>query len=412
MKSTRILKSGFKIALTHKLRAFFMVLSIMVGIAALTVIISIGKGTQDKVISRMKKFFGSNAIAVMSGSPRMQGTHAEMNPTTTLKLSDIQDIAGRVGTIVNWDAVQTAIDQSATYNGQSATVNVYGQMPSAVSVWNLVITEGRFFTDAENQSLARVAVIAPNVQKELFGNSPEGIHSDDPVGQQIEINGIPFQVIGTIGPRGLDPHGMNQDDQIIIPLETLLKRMLNEDYIMAAKLIVDNKNAIDPTALQVNQILLEMHHINPGENPDFMVATPTFVNEMLQRANAMFNVYLPIISLVALLVGSIVVANLMLLSVNERIGEIGLRKALGAKSKNILYQFLAEASSMTTIGGIAGMIVGLLLLSQITLMMHIPFVVSWNVLLICFAISTLVGILAGIIPARRAAALQPVEALR
>ncbi len=405
MIRTRIVKSGFKTALRHKLRAIFMVVSVMIGIAALTLIISIGKGTQKKVMSRMERFFGSNTVVLMSGSAKMEGMHPEMEPTTTLKLSQVEEVAARVGTVVSWDAVQTALDRPATYDGRNATVDVYGHMPSAVGVWNLAITEGRFFTDAENRGLSRVAVIAPNVRKELFG-------SEDPVGKEIEIDGIPFQVIGTVGPRGLDPHGMNQDDQVLIPLQTLLKRVANEDYVMAAKFIVPDKSSIAPTAAQVTRIMTELHHIGPGEDPDFMVATPTFVNEMLRRANAMFNVYLPVIALISLLVGSIVVINMMLLSVNERVAEIGLRKAVGARSKDILYQFLVEAFSMTITGGAVGIVVGLMLLSRITQMMHIPFIVSWSVLLACLVISSLVGILAGIIPARRAAALQPVEALR
>ena len=405
MLKTLIIKSGLKTAWSHKLRAFFMILSVMIGIAALTIIISLGKGTQEEVMSRIKKLFSSNTIMVMSGSARMQGMQAQMNPTTTLKVSDIREIASRIGNFINWDAVQMALDRSATYDGKNATVNVYGQMPSAESVWNLVVTEGRFFTDAENQGLSRVAVIAPNVRKELFGNS-------DPIGQQVEIDGIPFQVIGTIGPRGLDPHGMNQDDEIIIPLNTLLKRVVNEDYIMMAKLLVADKSSINATAGQVTQILREMHHINPNENDDFMVVTPVLVNEMIQRANSMFNLYLPIIALVSLIVGSIVVVNLMLLSVNERIKEIGLRKALGAKSKDILSQFLIEAVSITVLGGSVGIIIGLLLLTQLTKMMHVPFVVSWPALVICFIISTVVGVAAGYVPARRAAALQPVESLK
>jgi putative ABC transport system permease protein len=405
MIKVRIIKSGFKIARTHKLRAFFMVLSVMIGIAALTIIISIGNGTQQKVISRMQKLFSSNTIMVVSGAARMQGMQAHMSPTTTLKVSDIEDITARTCNILNWDAVQMSLDKSAIFNGQNAIVNVYGQMPSAESVWNLDVTEGRFFTEAENTGLSRVAVIAPNVQKELFGNS-------DPINQQIEIEGIPFQVIGMIGPRGIDPHGINQDDEIIIPLNTLLKRILNGNYLMLAKLLVSEKSSINSTAVQITQIIRERHNINANENDDFMVVTPDAVKAMIQKANKMFNIYLPIISIVSLIVGCIVIINLMLLSVNERVKEIGLRKALGAKSKDILYQFLIESTSITISGGIFGIVIGLLLVSQITKMMHIPFIISWSAITGCFITSSIIGITAGILPAKKAAGMQPVNALK
>jgi putative ABC transport system permease protein len=405
MIKSRIIKSGFKIAWTHKLRAFFMVLSVMIGIAALTIIISLGKGTQEQVLSRVKTLFSSNTIMIASGAGKMQGMKAQMNPTTTLKISDIEEVAGRSGNILNWDAVQMSLDKTTTFNGQSAVVNVFGQMPSAESVWNLVILDGRFFTEAENQGLVRVAVIAPNVRKELFGNS-------NPVGRQIDIDGTPFQVIGTIGPRGLDPHGMNKDDEIIIPLNTIMKRIQNVDYLMFAKFIVADKNSINSTAEQIKHIVRERHNINTNENDDFMVMTPDAVKEMIDNANKMFNLYLPMISVVALIVGSIVIINLMLLSVNERVKEIGLRKALGAKSKDILAQFLIESASITISGGILGIAAGLLLLSQITAMMHVPFIISWTAIAGCLIASSIIGIAAGLLPAKKAAGMQPVDSLK
>ncbi|MDE3057802.1 MAG: ABC transporter permease [Bacteroidota bacterium] len=405
MITTRMLKSGFKTAWSHKLRATFMIASVMIGIASLTVIISLGKGTQEEVLSRVKKFFSATTINVMSGRVRMQGTHAKMDPTTTLKLSDIEDIAARIKTIVSWDAGQVELDKSASFNGQNAIVSLHGHMPSAEAVWNLVITEGRFFTKAENDGTARVAVIAPDVRKELFGDS-------GPIGRQIGIEGVPFQVIGTIAPRGPDPHGMSQDDQIIIPLNTMLKRTVNLDYVIAAKFIVTDKHAVNSAAEQITQILRERHRINTDEGDDFTVITPQAVNDMIRRATRVFNLYLPMLSVVFLIIGALIVANLMLLSVSERMKEIGLRKAVGAKSKDIQLQFLIEASSITLFAGSVGFAAGALLLLPITKMIDVPYTISWSVMLFCLAASSFIGIAAGFIPARRAAVLQPVESLR
>lgn len=405
MIKSRIIKSGFKVALKHKLRASFMILSVMIGIIALTLIISIGNGTRQQVMSRIKKMFGSNNILVASGRASMHGMQAQMTPTTTLKLSDIKDIVGRISNILDWDAFQVSLDKSVIFNGQNAMVNLYGHTAFAESVWNYTITEGRFFTKAENRSLARVAVLAPNVRKELFPNS-------DPIGKQIEVDGIPFHVIGTIGARGLDPHGMNQDDEIIIPLNTLLKRVVNEDYVFAAKFLVADKSQITPNSEQVIQILRERHNINKNETDDFMVETPEAIEQMIKGANRMFNLYLPIISGVFLIIGAIIVANLMILSVSERVKEIGLRKAVGAKSKDIQSQFLIEASSVTILSGILGIILGILLLIPMTKMMNLPFIISWFAIVVCFILSVLIGIAAGFFPAKRAAKLQPAETLR
>ena len=401
----RVIKSGFKAAWSHKLRASFMIVSVTIGIAALTITISLGQSAREEMMGRIRKLFSSNSIMVISGSARMEGTQTRMNPAATLKIADIEDIAGRTGNILEWDAVQMAMDQPATVEGKNAIVNVYGQTPTAQSVWNLGITGGRFFTDGENRGFARVAVLAPNVRKNLFGDA-------DPVGQQIEINNTPFQVIGTIGSRGLDPHGINLDDEIIVPLNTFLNRVVNEEYIMMAKFLVADRGALKTTAGLIEQTLRERHRIGEGENEDFMVVTPEFVEHMLDRMNSAFNRYLPIIAIIALLVGGIVVANLMVLSVGERTREIGLRKAVGAKSRDILSQFLLEATSITAFGGVLGLLAGVVLLTQITKMMHLPFTISWAGILACLIIASAIGIVAGVVPARRAAQLQPAETLR
>ncbi len=405
MVKHRIVKSGFKAAWSHKLRALFMIGSVMIGIAALTITMSLGEGAQNEMLARIQKLFSSNTIMVMSGNARMEGTQTRMSPAATLKVADIEDIAGRTENILNWDAMQIALDQPATTEGKNAIVNIYGQTPSAEGVWNLVITGGRFFTDGENRSFARVAVIAPNVRKELFGDV-------DPVGKQVEINNTPYQVIGTIGPRGLDPHGINLDDDIIVPLNTLLNRVMNVDYIMLAKFQIADRSRLKETAGLIGQALRERHHIAQGENEDFIVATPEFVENMIDRMNSAFSRYLPMIAIISLLVGGVVVANLMVLSVSERKKEIGLRKAVGATSRNILFQFLLEASSITVFGGIVGLALGILLLLQITQMMHLPFTVSWTGLGASVLLSTAIGIVAGLLPAKRAAALQPAETLR
>ena len=384
-----------------------MILSIVIGIAALTVIISLGKGTEEKITTQVKKMFSSNTILVGAGRARMEGTQVTHQgiPVTSLKIADIEDVAERVENIIEWDAVQFSTENEANYSGRNTIITISGHTPSGESVWNIVVTEGRFFSESENEGLSRVALIAPNVQKELFGDT-------NPIGQQIKINNIPFQVIGTVSPRGLDPHGTDKDSEVIIPLNTLLRRVVNLDYLQLAKLLVADEKAINSTAEQVKQILRERHNINPNQTDDFMVVTPEVVKEMISNANKIFSLYLPLLTVVSLIVGSIVAANLMLLSVSERVKEIGLRKAVGAKSKDILLQFLIEASSITVFSGILGIGLGIIALSQIIKIMDLPFTISWSSLVASIVISIIAGVVAGFLPARKAAAMQPAQSLR
>lgn len=412
MIKVRILKSGFKTAWKHKLRAILMILSIVIGIAALTVIISLGKGTEEKVISQVKKLFSSNTIMVAAGMARMEGTQVTHSPSAGLKIADIKEIADRVDNIFEWDVVQFAPESETNYNGKNTVVSIAGHMPSGESVWNIVVSEGRFFSESENEGLLRVALIAPNVQKELFPTESGQAENSNPIGQQIKINNIPFRVIGIIAPRGMDPHGTDKDSEVLIPINTLLRRVVNLDYLQLAKFLIVDEKTINSTAEQVKQILRERHNITPGQNDDFIVVTPTVVKEMISNANKMFNLYLPLIAVVSLIVGSIVAANLMLLSVNERVKEIGLRKAIGAKSKDILFQFLIEASTITVFSGFLGIVLGIILLSQIVKIMDLPFTISWSALTACLIISVIAGVASGFLPARKAAAMQPARSLR
>lgn len=404
MLKGRIILSGFRTAWTHKLRAMFMIISVMIGIAALTVIISLGKGTEEKILSQVQKFFSSNTIMVVAGGGRME-PNRPIAFSGSLKLDDIQEISQRVENITEWDAMLPAAGKDAQANGNNVLADLVGHMPSAESVHNFVVTEGRFFSETENRSLARVAVITPHAQERLFGSS-------DPIGQIIKIENISFQVVGIIGPRGMDPHGTDKDNEILVPLNTMLRRVVNLDYIMLAKFKTNSAAVVETTAEQIKTILRERHSINQTEEDDFMVMTPVKVKELIANVTRTFNLYLPLLSLVSLLVGGIVIVNLMLISVNERVKEIGLRKAVGATSKDIGLQFLIEASSITIVSGIAGIVVGILLLTQIVKYMNVPFTISWAAVAACSVISALVGIAAGYYPAKRAASLSPIESLR
>lgn len=404
MKILRIIKSGYKSLLTHNLRAVFMILSVMIGIAALTVIISLGKGTEAKIMGQVKKLFSSNTILIVSGKGKIDMGHNNSGQTANLRLSDFEEIKSRISEVTDWDAGQVSPDRQVSYEGKNTIAMISGQTPASETVWNIDVINGRYFTEAENRNLSRVAVIAPNVTKELFGDK-------NPIGEEIRVDNIPFQVIGLIAKRGMDPHGIDKDSEILIPLNTLLRRVVNLDYLMLGKILVADEKNVNSVAADVKNILRERHGLTGNDENDFMIITPTMVTEMIKNSTKVFNTYLPLIALISLIVGSLVISNLMLLSVNERRKEIGLRKAVGAKTGNILFQFLLEASAITIFSGILGIVVGLFILSFIYPKMNTPFTISWGTLIVCFIISTLIGIVSGYLPAKKAANLKPVDAL-
>jgi putative ABC transport system permease protein len=402
MKKSRIIKSGFRGMGRHKLRTFFMMLGIVVGIVALTVIFSIGQGTEEQVMSNVEKMFGANDILIAAGGA---GMGPRQGPTDTFTIADLEAIAEEVPNVDMWDPLIMTPGREVVYKDKSATTSIWAHSPRAEIVWNRTVVSGQFFDDRDMESAARVALIGQELAEELFGDR-------DPVGEQIRIGNVPFLIKGVLELRGVDPHGMNRDHELWIPITTSMRRLLNVDTIANGKLRVKDASKIDETEAQVAAILRERHHLAPQEPDDFHLFTAVRIRQMVSGANRVFNLFLPLIAAISLVVGGVVVANLMLLSVSERIPEIGLRKAVGARSKDILLQFLMETTVVTFVGGVIGIVLGLAGVRIIASMMGIPFAISWQVLILAVLSSTIIGLLAGVFPARRAAAHQPVEALR
>jgi putative ABC transport system permease protein len=255
------------------------------------------------------------------------------------------------------------------------------------------------------RSLSRVALVGTNVVRELFGGR-------DPLGEQILVGNVPFRVLGILEPMGTDIHGSDRDNEIVVPISTLMRRLLNVDYITGVKLIIRDNRQTDATVNNIRAILRERHRLAPAESDDFSILTPVQIREMVAQSGRIFSLFLPLIAAISLLVGGVILANLMLISVNERTEEIGLRKALGARSRDILWQFVMEAGVVAMIGGVAGVILGLTGVQLLVLKIKLPFVISWPAITLGVILSAAIGMLAGILPARRAAALDPVKTLR
>ena len=403
MKTERAIKESLKGLGRNKTRTFLMMLGIIIGIATLTIIVSAILGAKSNVMEKVAKF-GLDQVAVFAGAGKVVGVPQDV-PVTTLKIEDGEAILSEVKNVKDVaPAFQTrALPlKSATSNTDSTVVST---TPSWAEVWDTPAVAGEFVNEEDLSTMARVAVIGQTVVKELFGN-------EDPVGKQIYIRGVPFTVKGVLQAKGISASGLDMDGRTVIPLTTGLKRIFNKDYITQIKVKLRDPSKMAVTVQDIKHLLRERHNLQAGAEDDFTITTPTQITEIATQVSTALSLFLIVISVISLIVGGIVVGNIMLISVGERKQEIGLRRALGARKKDILTQFLFESVAVTVFGGLVGVIFGLAGGKLLSLFTKLSMAVSWEPFVLAFIFSGLVGVLAGISPARRAASLDPVEALR
>ena len=404
MRILRLLQHSLRGIARYKSRTFFMMLGTFVGVTALTVLLAIGRGTQGEVLRRFETMFSGSAMFVRAGGGQMRpGAHG--TPAATLKIDDIRAIDSALTQVTFADPIQASGEREIVYGGRTSRVRIEGHSEAAEVVWNRSVTRGAYFTAADVASAARVALIGTVVARDLF----EG---RDPIGEQVRIGTVPFQVIGVLADVGIDPHGIDLDNEIIIPITTLMRRVRNVDYLMGAKLLLSAGADLEAAKLEVGDILRRRHAIGPGQEDDFHLFTPVQIQQMVRSANRVFTVFLPLLAALAIGIGGLVVANLMLMAVHERRSEIGLRKAVGARPRDIRLQFLTESAAVTGLGGLGALLLGIVILKVIGMHTGGPSSMQWGTALLGLGVAVGVGILAGVMPARRAAALDPIQTLR
>ena len=404
MKTSRLVRIAYTGLGRNKLRTFLMMIGIVIGITALTLIISAGLGAQKRVMERVKKF-GLESVMVFAGPGREMGQPASGKAITTLRIEDAEAIKQEVRMVADVAPFNRKSGAEIKYLDKSTTATVFGITPAWASVWDWDAERGDFISEEDMANLNRVCLLGPTVKKELFGD-------ENPIGQQIRIGNVQFEVKGIMQPKGTSPGGGDMDNRVNIPLTTFMRRVANVDYLAGMKILLTSGKNMDEATENIRSILRERHHIAAGLPDDFSITTPTEVIQFAEKVAGTFNIFLALVAGISLIAGGVVVANIMLISVNERKKEIGLRKALGARSKDIKLQFLLEAVAVTVTGGIFGIIlggIGAMVLRTITGM---PISVSWEGITLGVVSSSLVGIIAGLQPASRASKMQPVEALR
>jgi putative ABC transport system permease protein len=390
MNRTLMLKGSLRNLGRFKLRSFFMSIGVALGVATLIAGRSVSGGAEQLITDQINQMFGPGTILIFSAQ---------------LKQTDLQAIADEMYQVVAWSPRYMAGEKEVAYLGESRQAAIAGFSENADYVWNRGVIDGRFFSNGDIERAARVALIGTKLMQELFSTG-EGL------GQEIMIDSVLFEVVGVLEPIGIDPHGEDRDRDVYVPISTAMRRLANTDIVGTAKLVVGNVDQVDQDADQVAAILRERHQIAEGQKESFRIFTSKFAGKAVIRAKRVLGVYVMLAAVVVLLVAAVVIASIMLVVVRERIAEIGLRKALGATPRQIALQFLFESTTVTLISGLLGLGLGLVVASVIAAHYEIPMALSPLSVLLALLASVGVGIISGIMPARRAARLDPVEALR
>jgi putative ABC transport system permease protein len=366
--------------------------------------VAVGKGTEEKIVSQITKM-GSNLLLVNAGQVKIiAGRARQVKVVTTLELKDADGILNEAESVKNVAPAQTKKLQ-VKYENLSTNTNIVGTTPDIIEVQNHTLAQGRFFDKDEDKGLRRVAVVGQIVVDNIF-------EEQYPIGKIIRIGKVPFEVIGVLSPKGLDVNGMAQDDQIFIPVRTALRRVFNLDYINAIYVKVKDSSLMDETEKEIRGILRGKHHLKEGKNDDFTIQNQATVLETQRESSKVFTLLIGSIAAISLIVGGIGILVVMLISIKERTKEIGIRRAVGAKRKDILFQFFSEALILSIGGGIIGVIIGVTVSMVVAFFAGWPFIVSINAIAAALLSTFIIGIFSGVYPARKASLLDPIKALQ
>lgn len=389
----------------NKLRTGLATLGIIIGIGSVIALISLGQSGQRAVESQIESL-GSNLLTVIPGALRPGDIRSAAGTSTTLKLSDAKEIENRkINGVKNVSAELLRRTQVVTGKNNTNT-QIVGVLPNYKEIRSLQISNGTFISSADISSLSKVAVLGPQVVTDLFGEN------SNPVGKTIRINKLTFRIIGVTVSKGGAGFGGNQDDIVFVPLSTAQKQLFGVDFVGSLSIQVENKELMDTVRDEIGYILLARHKIQSPQNADFTIFSQSDILGAAQQITGIFTAILSGIAAISLLVGGIGIMNIMLVTVTERTREIGLRKALGAKKKVIITQFLIESIILTFAGGLIGMTIGIIVSFVISKFINLPFALSPMSVILAIGVSGAIGIIFGWYPARKAANLQPIEALR
>ena len=387
--------------IANKLRSLLTMLGIIIGVAAVIALVSIGNGVKQDIEDSISSL-GSNLLVVLPGASRTPGARPSQGSMKSLKISDYEAIAKLDG--VKAASPMTNGSYVVIYQNKNWTTSVAGVNSNFQDVNNWTMTSGRFFSDKNVQNRERVAVVGQTVVKNLFAD-------EDPVGKEIRVKNIPFRVIGVLKSKGNGTMGNDQDDTVLIPYTTSMERVEGIDYLRRVYVVAKDDESIDRLQADIENLLRVRHNIKDTNLDDFNIQNMKSIMETVAQTTGTFTLFLGAVAAISLVVGGIGIMNIMLVSVTERTREIGVRKALGATYSVIVTQFLIEAVVISLMGGFIGIAFGIGASKVIGMVSGMSTIVSVPTIIMSFAFSMAIGLIFGIYPARKAAKLNPIDAL-
>lgn len=390
----------------NPLRSVLMMLGVAIGIASLTTMTSVGEATRQQTLAQFKNMVGTfDVVNISPGGGRTRGMPSLTTVEPTLSFEDAAAIRAEIAGVVEVAEVQNAFDIDVKYRDNATASALYGVSVKWLEMHSYFIDSGNIFTVEDMESLARVAVIGPDIQRELFPG-------EDPLGKQIRIGEVPFEVRGVLESRGAGPGGSSLDGIVFIPVTTASKRLFNRDYLTTITVQLADPEHPDSVVEDLTALLRERHGIvPPGEN-DFSISNPRAAAMQVADVRSTLTAVLAGASGIATLIGGVVIMSLMLVAVSERRREIGVRRALGASRGDVLRQFLIEAALVAALGGLAGTVAGVAVAAVVAAQRALPGVIVWDAVGLALLISIGVGLVFGLQPAWKAAQVDPIEALR
>ena len=404
MNGTNLIKIAVRALANNKLRGFLTMLGIIIGVASVITMLAIGQGSKRSIQAQISEM-GSNMIMIHPGADVRGGVRQDASAMETLKLQDYEDIVDETRFV---SAVSPSVNSSgqAIYGANNAPTTVYGISPDYLEIRRYKVEDGDMFTEQDIQKAAKVCVVGKTVVDNLF---PDG---SNPVGKVIRFQKLPFRIVGVLESKGYNSMGMDQDDLILAPYTTIQKKVLAITHLQGITCSALKEEYTDQAIDEISEILRRNHKLKESDDDDFTIRSQQELSTMLTSTTDMMTVLLAAVAGISLLVGGIGIMNIMYVSVTERTREIGLRMSIGAKGIDILAQFLIESILISVTGGLIGVVFGVGAALVVNGVAHFPiYIQPWSVIL-SFAVCTVTGVFFGWYPAKKAAQLDPIEAIR
>ena len=404
MNTTNLLKIALRALANNKLRGFLTMLGIIIGVASVITMLAIGQGSKRSIQAQISEM-GSNMIMIQPGADMRGGVRQDASAMETLKLQDYEDIVNETRYV---SATSPSVNSSgqAIYGANNAPTTVYGISPDYMEIRRYEVEDGDMFSDQDVQTAAKVCVIGKTVVDNLF---PGG---ENPVGKLIRFQKLPFRVVGVLKSKGYNSMGMDQDDLILAPYTTIQKKILAITHLQGITCSALKEEYTDQAIDEISEILRRNHRLRETDDDDFTIRSMQELSTMLTSTTDIMTTLLAAVAGISLLVGGIGIMNIMYVSVTERTREIGLRMSIGAKGMDILAQFLIESILISVTGGLIGVLFGVGAALIVNVVAHFPiYIQPWSVLL-SFVVCTVTGVFFGWYPAKKAAQLDPIEAIR